>query len=93
MKHFLIIAISVLGIGIAKANYKKDTESLPTQKTFTVYSINAQKTYAVAFKFFPQKRFIYGPAPKVPEFQNKLMIENLRRVASRHYFQLRRIQG
>jgi hypothetical protein len=61
---------------IAKANIEKKQESFLPQKTFTVIGMNVQKNYEVTFKFFPQKKFIHGPAPKAIELQNKLMTGN-----------------
>lgn len=89
MKHFLLITITVFCFGIAKANSKRNPIALPAQNTFTVYGINVQKNYEVTFKFFPQKTVIYGPAPKAPSFQNKLMIENSGGVISRKCLRLR----
>ena len=59
-----------------KAHVVKKTHPCFTQKTFTVCEINHLKNYEVAFKFFPEKIFVYGPAPKAISFQNKLMISN-----------------
>ncbi len=59
-----------------KAHIVKKTHPCFTQKTFTVCEINHLKNYEVAFKFFPEKIFVYGPAPKAISFQNKLAIEN-----------------
>lgn len=82
MKRILFAAFIVLCFGMVKANIVKKPRAFFAPKTFTVYVINSLKNYETPFKFFPQKTFVYGPAPKAIAFQNKLMIENSRSMIS-----------
>ena len=76
MKNLFLVLFSLLCLGSVKATPEKKTDFFQAQRTFTVYGINVQGNYEVTFKFFPQKKSIYGPAPKAIEFQNKLLIVN-----------------
>lgn len=76
MKKFTLLVFTLLCFGIVKAHEVKKAHPFFTQKTFSVSGINKLKDYNVAFKFFPEKIFRCGPAPKVITFQNKLMMEN-----------------
>lgn len=77
MKNFILIVFSLFCFGMARANVVRKAHPSFTQKIVTVTGINHLRNYEVAFKFFPQQKFIYGPAPKAISFQNKLAIENL----------------
>ncbi len=75
MKKFTLIFFTLMCFGIAKAHVVKKAHPFFTQKTFTVTGINSLKNYETTFKFFPERKIIYGPAPKAISFQNKLVIE------------------
>lgn len=78
MKKFILLAFILMCFGIAKGNMVKKAHPFFTQKTFSVTGINPLKNYETAFKFFPEKKIMIGPAPRAISFQNKLMIENFR---------------
>jgi len=78
MKKFILLAFALICFGIIKANMVKKAHPCFTPKTFSVTGINRLGNYELAFKFFPEKKIIIGPAPKAISFQNKLMIENFR---------------
>ena len=80
MKKFILIVFTLLSFGIAKAHLVNKAHPCFTQKTFSVTGINSLKNYETTFKFFPEKKIMYGPAPKAISFQNKMVIENSRAV-------------